>query len=148
MDIFHLLYRSKSVGVPDAKTLREILEVSNRRNNEDLITGFLVYRDGYFMQLLEGPQKKVRECLSRIEVDKRNVGLTVLGEVHSSNRMMPDWNMVMVKPAQVKVSSESFIDLFDLGSSDGVFRDKQALEVMLRLFSKKAEVLPEMVLNK
>lgn len=138
MDIFHLLYRSKSVGVPDSATLGDILVVARRRNKEDLISGFLIYRDGYYMQLLEGPQKKVRECLARIEADKRNTALTILGEVHSSNRMMPDWSMAHVMPAQVKVSSESYIDLFDLGSSDDLFRDKQALEVMLRLFSKHA----------
>ncbi len=143
MDIFHLVYRSKSVGAPDGETLRAILEVSRKRNKEDLITGFLIYRDGFFMQLLEGPQKKVRETLSRIEADKRNTALTVLGEAHSSNRMMPDWSMALVKPEQVKVSSESFIDLFDLGSSDDLFRDKQAFEVMLRLFSRNAEAIPD-----
>ena len=139
MDIFHLLYRSKSTGTPDAKVLNDILEVSQRRNKEDLVTGFLIYRDGFYMQLLEGPQKKVRECLERIKADQRNHLVTVLGEVHSSNRMMPDWSMVLVRPEQVKISSESYVDLFDLGSSDDVFRDKQALEVMLRLFSKSAE---------
>lgn len=139
MDIFHLVYRSRSVGTPNAEGLREILEVSRRRNAGDLISGFLIYRDGFFMQLLEGPQKKVRECLSRIEADKRNTDLTVLGEVHSSTRMMPAWSMAYVGADQVKVSSESFIDLFDLGSSDDVFRDKIALEVMLRLFSRNAE---------
>lgn len=95
------------------------------------------------MQLLEGPQTKVRECLARISADKRNMDLTVLGEVHSSNRMMPDWSMASVMAAKVRISSESYIDLFDLGASDGVFRDKHALEGMLRLFSKHASHLPQ-----
>ena len=147
MDIFHLVYRSKAVGSPDLGSLQNILEVSQSRNSADLITGFLIYRDGFFMQLLEGPQKKVRECLERIRKDKRNIDLTVLGEVHSSSRMMPEWSMALVKPDQVRVSSESFVDLFDLGASDDVFRDKKALEVMLRLFSKKAEVISQQELR-
>lgn len=143
MDIFHLLYRSRASGRPDGNTLREILEVSRRNNIRDLITGFLIYRDGFYMQLLEGPQKKVRECVDRIKSDPRNSELIVLGEVHSSNRMMPDWEMAYVRPERVGVSSESYVDLFDLGATDEIFRDKQALETMLRLFSRKAEKLSD-----
>lgn len=141
MDVFHLLYRSKSAGKPDMKTLRDILAVSRRRNSEDLITGFLIYRDGYYMQLLEGPEKKVRDCLDRIKNDSRNSNVITLGEVESSNRFMPDWTMAFVRSERVKVASKSFVELFDLGADEDIFRDKQALETMLRLFGKNAELI-------
>lgn len=76
-----------------ADTMRDILVVSDANNRRDGITGFLL-SDGYaFVQLLEGPERRVHECFSRICADGRNSLPTIRDERHSDARLFPNWSM-------------------------------------------------------
>lgn len=94
--IFSMLYVSTatvSVAMALAKTMQDILAVSAANNDRDGITGFLL-SDGYsFVQLLEGPEKEVRKCYSRICQDKRNHAPTIRQISRSETRLFPDWSM-------------------------------------------------------
>ncbi len=65
-----------------------------RRNNEKLgLTGMLLYKDGKFMQVLEGEEEKVKILSVKIGRDPRHRKLTLLLEGAATNREFPDWSM-------------------------------------------------------
>lgn len=94
--IFTLLYVSTatvSVAMALADTMQDILLVSDNNNRRDDITGFLL-SDGYaFVQLLEGPESKVKECFARIYMDRRNSAVTIRDVSRSEARLFPNWSM-------------------------------------------------------
>ena len=53
----------------------------------------LLYKDGNFMQALEGEEGAVRALYERIRVDPRHGGVITLLEDHSEERQFPDWFM-------------------------------------------------------
>jgi hypothetical protein len=79
-----------------AFTDAEILEILTqaRRNNERCgITGMLLFRDGNFLQVLEGPEAAVKETLQKIERDERHKGILVLKTNPISERNFAEWTM-------------------------------------------------------
>lgn len=53
----------------------------------------LLYKDGNFMQVLEGPDTAVKERFDRISQDPRHKGVIVLLKEQVANRQFPDWSM-------------------------------------------------------
>ena len=73
--------------------LRALLDVSRRNNSRVGITGMLLYKEGNFMQVLEGPAMAVREVHERIQHDPRHTGLITLMERSGTQRQFADWSM-------------------------------------------------------
>lgn len=70
--MINLVYVSVAAHPMSEDDLKEILAVS-RRNNEKLnVTGMLLYRDGFFIQALEGPRVNVEPLYARIAQDPRH----------------------------------------------------------------------------
>lgn len=57
------------------------------------ITGMLIYKDGYFMQVLEGQKSPVGELLETIRHDPRHRGVQVLSNEVVSERLFAPWSM-------------------------------------------------------
>ena len=53
----------------------------------------LLYKDGNFMQALEGDEDVVRGLHARIALDQRHRGLITLLEGSVPERQFPDWSM-------------------------------------------------------
>ncbi len=98
-------------------------------------------RDGYFLQVLEGPEAKVRDCYERISLDSRHKLITLQGEASSEQRMMPTWSMGLVKADEKLKSSQAILELFELGRAGQPFSNNTSVMSMLRIFSKEARVL-------
>lgn len=65
-----------------------------RDNNERLqVTGMLLYKDGNFMQLLEGTPVNVRKVLRAINADPRHEGMVTLAEEDTEYRLFKHWPM-------------------------------------------------------
>ena len=73
--------------------LAVLLAKSRRRNREVGVTGLLVHAAGQFMQVLEGPEERVRPLLARIAADPRHTGVWVLAEERPGQRRFADWAM-------------------------------------------------------
>jgi hypothetical protein len=77
----------------DSAALQELL-ITSRRNNLQLgLTGMLLYRDGEFMQVLEGEQATVQTMYARIARDPRHQRITTILEGPTDARHFPDWSM-------------------------------------------------------
>jgi hypothetical protein len=90
---FQLLYRSQATTPLTPEQLHELVQRARRANAAAQITGLLLYADGHFVQLLEGPADKVQELYARISRDPRHqqIGLVSMGLLPS--RQFAEWSM-------------------------------------------------------
>ncbi|NUN05115.1 MAG: BLUF domain-containing protein [Bdellovibrio sp.] len=138
--VFHLVYISQAVTDISYTDIRAILEVSRCRNLEDEITGVLIFRDGYFLQLLEGDEKKVRATLGRILQDERNYSLRLLIETLGPERLFKDWTMAFYDADISSNETQDLITLFD-ACLDGGDHKRSLIMPMLRQFRASAPEL-------
>ena len=91
--MFYLVYVSVAAEKVSKDDLLEILARSRTNNAEAGITGMLLYKDGNYMQVLEGDEKAVRDLYARIRRDPRHLGIVTLVEGRRDNRCFGDWSM-------------------------------------------------------
>jgi hypothetical protein len=91
--MFYLVYVSVAAEKASKDDLLEILARSRTKNAEAGITGMLLYKDGNYMQVLEGEEKAVRDLYARIRRDPRHLGVVTLVEGQRENRCFGDWSM-------------------------------------------------------
>ena len=91
--LISLMYVSSAARLFSEKDILEILRVS-RINNERLgITGMLLYHEGSFLQILEGPKFEVSKKADEIELDSRHRGMLRLVTKAEEVRQFPGWSM-------------------------------------------------------
>ncbi len=73
--------------------LERLVSFATERNKQLGITGYLLYRSGYFIQLLEGPKENLELVYGRIALDKRHGRLRLLFDGELKQRQFPDWGM-------------------------------------------------------
>lgn len=90
---YQITYRS--LARPDIRPgdIDEILRVSKQKNSLRGITGCLVFNQGYFVQILEGPERYVKEVYATIKQDTRHSLVEVLSEGEIPERLFDKWEM-------------------------------------------------------
>ena len=91
--MFHLTYVSSAAQEFSKADLNELLAQCRENNMRLGITGMLLYKDGNFMQILEGDKDTVRGLYTKISADPRHTGDLVLYQGTSEERQFPDWSM-------------------------------------------------------
>lgn len=91
--LLSLVYTSRAAVVFSELDLALLLATSRSNNDSSAVTGLLLYRDGRFMQALEGPEDAVRRTLLRIEADTRHADLRTLEEIRTDQRRFGSWAM-------------------------------------------------------
>jgi hypothetical protein len=92
-DLHQLVYVSSATAPFAQDDLLALLEQSRKRNGSVGVTGILLYCDGNFMQVLEGPRHAVFATHQRIQGDARHRGLITLRNAAIPARSFPDWSM-------------------------------------------------------
>lgn len=91
--MFFLVYVSIAAEPSSGEDLNTLLTTS-RKNNASLgVTGMLLYKDGNFMQVLEGEEDTVRGLYQKITTDTRHRGEITLLEDYTDGRQFSDWSM-------------------------------------------------------
>ncbi|QIN80232.1 hypothetical protein GBA65_18810 [Rubrobacter marinus] len=91
--MFFLTYASTATQDLSKADLNELL-AQCRKNNADLgVTGMLLYKDGNFMQVLEGEESTVRSLYAKIGGDPRHKGEILLQQGTLEERQFPGWSM-------------------------------------------------------
>lgn len=139
--LFNLVYTSKASRKINKEFIDDILHVSRKNNKRDQITGLLVAREDYFMQLLEGDEVKVKACFERIKADRRHSQIVLQGKCEAAGRIMPQWNMAQLKYQDRKGDSSDLVALFEAGRHGETYSEIRSLESILRIFSKNAEII-------
>jgi hypothetical protein len=91
--MYFLTYVSAAVAPFTNDQLRDLLGICEKNNRRDGISGMLLYKDGNFMQVLEGTEAVVRQTHARITSDPRHGGLITLLQGPQKERQFPDWSM-------------------------------------------------------
>jgi Sensors of blue-light using FAD. len=91
--MYHLIYVG-SASKPFSQLELDDLVTKARQNNIRLgITGMLIYKDGNFIQLLEGEEDVVKKLYETIRTDTRLNETTVINESEVAERQFSDWVM-------------------------------------------------------
>jgi hypothetical protein len=113
--MYLLVYVSSAVNLFSEQELTELLTKA-RLNNQALgITGMLLYKDGNFMQFLEGPKEAVLSLMDKIKRDPRHRGVIVLIQEERAEREFADWEMGFKKlNAETPLEVPGYSDFLDL----------------------------------
>jgi hypothetical protein len=88
-----LVYVSSARQLFSEEDLKALLEQSRDNNARLGLTGMLLYKDGNFMQALEGPDDALTELYAKIESDRRHRGILQLLRQELQEREFPLWSM-------------------------------------------------------
>lgn len=133
--IFQLIYLSRAKDSLSHSDIDQILESSRKRNLENQVTGILMFKDGFFLQVLEGPEVQVFETLSRIVKDRRHHHVQVQVECLSNVRTFEKWQMAFFD-GDLRVSTEideQLQKIFKIASG-AVYDEKESLVQHLKCF--------------
>lgn len=136
MPLVHLAYASvaaRGFALPQITAMLREIRPKNRRAG---ITGMLLFSEGDFFQVIEGPQDVVDRLFLRISGDRRHSQVMKLIEEPIAERAFGDWTMGCTELSRKELRSiEGCNDFFaggacfrDLGSGRartllGAFRD-------------------------
>jgi len=87
--LYSYLYMSTAQVLFTPARLEELLTRSRANNARLGITGILAFRDGAFMQFIEGPQIAVETLFRKLKVDERHYAIVTLAEGPVSHRRFP-----------------------------------------------------------
>lgn len=91
--VIQLLYLSTEAQPFDVPQLRALLKQSREANAARGVSGMLLYRSGFFLQVLEGEPGQVRPLVARIAKDTRHKAFVVLDEKAVEQRDFGAWSM-------------------------------------------------------
>ena len=91
--VFFHVYASSAVQLFTPEELRALLETSRRNNAALGVSGMLLYKDGNFLQVLEGREAAVLQLAEKISRDPRHRGIITLMQGFESDYQFPEWSM-------------------------------------------------------
>jgi hypothetical protein len=91
--MFSVTYISFAIQPFNARELLDLLTVAREHNGKVAVTGMLLYKEGSFMQVLEGRGPTVNLLLTRIERDPRHREIKLILREPIEERVFPDWSM-------------------------------------------------------
>ena len=89
----YLVYVSKESRKLSPTDLDEILAASQRYNDANKVSGILLYVEGRFFQVLEGPGDEVDQLYQTISKDPRHTESTIIAQGELQQRFFKGWNM-------------------------------------------------------
>jgi hypothetical protein len=91
--MYFLVYVSSAVEEFTSTELIDLLKVSRKNNTEIDVTGMLLYKDGNFLQVLEGEKEVVERLFNKISRDIRHRGLLVVYDGEVTEPEFSEWSM-------------------------------------------------------
>ena len=108
----HLIYMSKAIKNIKPSDINAILNTSVNFNSENNICEMLIYKNGYFMQVLEGGEEVVWELYGRIEQDKRHTEVELMWFEDTEEKIFNDWSMGVCDPEVASKESLALNEFF------------------------------------
>jgi hypothetical protein len=136
--ISYIVYSSSASQAFTKPDLQALLQEIRERNTEFGVTGMLLYKDGNFMQALEGEQEVLSRLVSVIEHDSRHRGFLVLLRGTSQQRLFPDWSMGFRDLADERAArTPGYSDFMNTPLTDAEFSQDPNRSMKLMLLFKK-----------
>ncbi len=144
--LYSLVYSSFALTLFDESELDALLEQSRAANERIDVTGMLLYRNGRFIQFLEGPEEAVRALLAHIVADGRHTDVRVLVDGRPSARQFAEWTMGYEAMDEARTPlpagyRSTFDDLEAADDRDAVVRATQELSIWFRVRQARRRAL-------
>ncbi|MCJ1714967.1 BLUF domain-containing protein [Curtobacterium sp. VKM Ac-2922] len=134
-----LTYSSVATSTLEPADLTALLTQSRASNEHTGITGMLLFRNGYFLQVLEGPDAQVRQKMRTIRDDPRHTKVTVLLEEVIQDREFPEWTMGFPSEQELEDVPGYRATFDDLDAHDGdAMSAVPAVRQLVRWFRQRA----------
>jgi hypothetical protein len=91
--MFHVVCISTASHLLTKAELQAMLEETRETNAQVGVTGLLLYKDGTFLQVLEGDQEAVMKLVSSIKEHHRHKDFQMLWRGTSEHRLFADWSV-------------------------------------------------------
>ena len=88
-----LIYTSEANGRLSGDEVFEIVETSARNNAKRDISGFLIFKDGRFLQLIEGETDSLEVLMQTLERDPRHHSIRIVKRTAANQREFDGWRM-------------------------------------------------------
>jgi hypothetical protein len=138
-DIFFHVYCSKATKPFSEADLLELLTRCRENNAKVGLTGILLYKDGNFMQALEGPELAIRALLGKIHEDSRHRDVVKMLEGRTDERQFPYWYMGFQNLNSTDIKNmPGYTEFLDTPLTVGLAADPTACQRLLHLFKKGA----------
>jgi len=132
--MIHLIYVSSATRPMGEQDLLDLLEQSRSRNLRQQVTGMLVYRDGAFLQVLEGESADVQDIYRSIVMDNRNTGHYLIAKESITERNFPNWSMGFKDLTKYRADQlDGYSDIFVKGASPDKIAKYKDMAVSLLL---------------
>lgn len=98
----HALYRSVMIQLAYISTAADdlasgdifkIIEKSARNNGAVELTGFLIFANRRFFQVIEGPFSGINGLMTKLRADPRHHSIKIVHRSAITNRTFPNWSM-------------------------------------------------------
>ena len=122
MPLTSLVYVSLASHDMSDEELKEILRVSRENNAKLGLTGMLLYRDGFFIQALEGEKGKVHKLYDKIKGDGRHRNILTAYENDIEQRAFDDWSMGFNKIRDEDLNEEGVTDFLQARDDPEYFK--------------------------
>lgn len=133
-----LVYASSAVRLFNRAELIELLDVSRQANQENGITGMLLYRGGNFIQVIEGENEAVLQLYENIKADPRHSNIILLSQDPILERQFAEWSMGFRNIDQMsRQELEGFSEFLEDDFSPDYFRERPTRAYILLLSFKK-----------
>ena len=95
MSVFYLIYTSKITlqASLHTMTLPDIYRQSVARNTETNVSSVLFFKQGNFLQYMEGSECTITQLFNKIKADKRHKNIHVIEQGQAPNALFGHWKM-------------------------------------------------------
>lgn len=132
--LYKLVYcsRNRIVGTQEEiiAEIQNILACSRRNNALAGITGALLFNEGLFAQVLEGPVESVDGTFEKIQCDPRHGDVAVLQSGPTGRRDFPAWSMAFAASSNKESALQSALPQSGPGIADPSEAGEQVLKLL------------------
>ncbi len=137
--MFALVYVSTATIRWSDTDLERLLQQSRRDNLIPDITGLLLFKEGNFMQILEGAKDAVLTLMAKIKSDARHERVMVIFEEETPRREFKDWSMGFKKlGGRLVLELPGFSDVLDLPLTNEQFSSNPTRLLQFLIAFKKS----------
>ena len=93
MALRRIIYTSQASEEFSKRSLLNLLHDSRAFNTIDNISGVLMHRDSYFLQVIEGESQVIDDLFKRLLKDRRHKEVKIILDSYVDSRLFSNWAM-------------------------------------------------------
>ncbi|MEM1051837.1 MAG: BLUF domain-containing protein [Pseudomonadota bacterium] len=107
--MIQLVYISSATESLGSGEVFKIIEKSAKNNKPAGLTGFLIFANGRFFQVIEGCSVEIDALMRKLQSDHRHHSIEILDRSPINHRSFPNWRMKRIAVPEGKPGLEELI---------------------------------------